>query len=177
MLSTSLTTSAQAETIGNKLTTLASVIDEVASLVFDSQSCPRNHDIEKQIPLWIIYEKADRENAGQDGINIFDFIQKYYDWLYCDNETGAQYELSAAFTDIIDVQKTRTKFLERLSQIYAPGFDVNSLVSNGGYVTELRLRNFLNGIKRAFYHKKTTEDSIRYFFKTLFGVQNEDVSI
>ena len=76
MLSTSLTTSAQAETIGNKLTTLASVIDEVASLVFDSQSCPRNHDIEKQIPLWIIYEKADRENAGQDGINIFDFIQK-----------------------------------------------------------------------------------------------------
>jgi hypothetical protein len=177
MLSTSLTTSAQQQTVANRLTTLADVIDEVSSLLFDSKSCSRFHDIEKQIPLWIIYEKQDRIDAGQDGINIFDFIQKYYDWLYCDNENGAQYELSAAFTDIIDVHKTRTKFLERLSQIYSDGFDVSSLATNGGYVTELRLRTFLNGIKRAFYHKKTTEDSVRYFFKTLFGIENEDVSI
>lgn len=177
MLSTSLTTSAQQQTVANRLTTLADSIDEVSSLFFDKKSCPTFHDIEKQIPLWIIYEKKERLNSGQDGINIFDFIQKYYDWLYCDNENGAQYELSLLFTDIIDIHKTRTKFLERLSQIYSDGFDLDSLASNGGYVTELRLRNFLNNIKRAFYHKKTTEDSIRYFFKTLFGIQNEDVSI
>ncbi len=177
MLSTSLTSSAQAETIANKLTTLASTIDEVASLLFDSTTCKRYHDIEKQIPLWIIYEKSDRVSSGQDGTNIFDFIQKYYDWLYCDNENGAQYELSASFLDIIDIEKTRSKFLERLSQIYADGFDTSSLVTNGGYVTELKLRTFLNGIKRAFYHKKTTEDSVKYFFKTLFGIDNEDVNI
>lgn len=178
MLSTTFTTSAQSSTITNRLTSsLTNVIDEVAELVFDEKTCPTRYDIEKQIPLWVIYEKADRVADNIDGTNIFDFIQKYYDWLYCDNTSGAQYELSKSFLDIIDVEKTRTKFLERLSQIYTPGFDTSSLVSNGGYVTEARLRNFIDGVKRTFYHKKTTEDSIKYFFKTLFGVSNEDVTI
>ena len=177
MLSTSLTTSAQNPTINNRLSTLFDVIDEVTNLVFDNNICPTRHDITKQIPIWVIYEKAERQSSSSDGLSVFDFIQKYYDWLYCDNPSGAQYELGKSFLDIIDIDKTRSTFLQRLSQIYTPGFDLDALNTNGGYVTEQKLRNFIDGVKRAFYHKKTTEDSIRYFFRTLFGVSTEDVRI
>ena len=36
-------------------------------------------NIEKYIPYWIVKEKVDR---GGDTLTIFDFIQKYYDWLW-----------------------------------------------------------------------------------------------
>jgi hypothetical protein len=154
---------------------LAQLYDEIGSIL--TGSCPTQYDITNQIPLWVIYEKTDRETNGTSGITIFDFIQKYYDWLYCDGDSGAQYELGKRFLDIVDIDKTRSKFLERLANIYANGFESSSLQANGGLISEQNLRKFLNGIRRAFYHKKTTEDGIRYFFQTLFGLSQEDITI
>jgi hypothetical protein len=174
MLSTSLNNNPVS--VQNTLARLSDSIKEL-DLLFYNKSCPTNYDISNQIPLWVIYEKQERESAGNSGISLFDFVQKYYDWLYCDESSGAQYELSKRLLDIVDVDKTRTKFLERLSGIYANGFDTAALESNGGLVTEDSLRRFIKGIKRAFYHKKTTEDGIKYFFHTLFGVDEEDITI
>ena len=172
MLSTTL--NSQQDTVKSKLAELATAIDQLNSLVFDNTSCGTNYSIANQIPLWVVYEKQDRINAGNSGLSIFDFIQKYYDWLYCD-ESG--YELNTNLIDFIDIEKTRTVFLERLSQIYADGFDLKGLQHNGGLITSENLIKFIKGIRRNFYHKKTTEDGIRYLFKTLFGLTDEDVKI
>jgi hypothetical protein len=172
MLSTTL--NSQQDTVKSKLAELATAIDELNSLVFDNTSCGTNYSISNQIPLWVVYEKQERIDAGNSGLSIFDFIQKYYDWLYCD---VSGYELNTNLIDLIDVEKTRTVFLERLSQIYADGFDLKGLEHNGGLITSENLIKFIKGIRRNFYHKKTTEDGIRYLFKTLFGLTDEDVKI
>jgi hypothetical protein len=174
MLSTTL--NKQKVTVNSSLSGLYDAISGLNSLLF-ANSCPTNFDITNQIPLWMVYEKQDRLNSGMDGLSIYDFIQKYYDWLYCDDTSGAQYELSKRLLDVVDVDKTRSKFLERLANIYANGFDASSLVENGGLVSDQNLRNFIKGIRRTFYHKKTTEDGIKYFFHTLYGVDEEDVQI
>lgn len=166
----------QDETVQSELAQLGVAISELSSL-FTPVDCGINYDITNQIPLWVLYEKQDRITAGNSGISIFDFMQKYYDWLYCDGDSGAGYELNTNLIDLIDVEKTRINFLERLSQIYADGFDISGLQHNGGLITSDNLRKFIKNIRRSFYHKKTTEDGIRYFFKTLFGVDNEDVKI
>ena len=174
MLSSSL--NKKVVTVDNSLARLYDTISELNSTLFNSV-CPTNHDITNQIPLWVIFEKENRISNGNSGLNLYDFLQKYYDWLYCDETAGAQYELSKRLLDIVDVEKTRSKFLERLAGIYATGFDVNSLESYGGLVREENLRKFIKGIRRTFYHKKTTEDGIRYFFQTLYGVDEEDIQI
>jgi hypothetical protein len=166
----------QTETPRNQLAGLSTTIDELNSLLF-GRACPTNYDITSQIPLWIIQEKKSREEDGLSGVNVFDFLQKYYDWLYCDNESGAQYELSQDFLDLIDIDRTRSQFLERLADTYANGFVPEALESNGGAVSEENLRKFLNGIRRAIHQKKTTEDAIRYFFIKLFGVSEENIGI
>jgi hypothetical protein len=166
----------QEQTVKSSLAGLFTSIDTLNSLLFD-QTCPRQYDITNQIPLWVIYEKQERESNQVSGVTIFDFIQKYYDWLYCDGSSGAQYELGKRLLDIVDIEKTRSKFLERLATIYSVGFDPNSLQLNGGLVREENLRKFLKGIRRTFYHKKTTEDGIRYFFEALFGIDEDDVQI
>ena len=119
-------------------------------------------------------KEGGRENAGNSGLSIFDFIQKYYDWLYCD---VSGYELNTNLIDLIDIEKTRTTFLERLSQIYVDGFDLKGLQHNGGLITSENLIKFIKAIRRNFYHKKTTEDGIRYLFKTLFGLTDEDIKV
>lgn len=145
--------------------------------LFTLDQCGTQYDITNQIPLWVIYEKQDRESNNISGLSIFDFIQKYYDWLYCDNDAGAQYELSKNFIDNIDIEKCRTKFLERLSNTYFNGFNINALEQYGGLVKEENLRTFLKNIQRTFYQKKTTEDGIRYLFSTLYGVDEENIKI
>ena len=176
MLSTTL--NSQGNTIDSELAeSYFGLLSELKRLIFNKESCPSNYDITKQIPLWVIFEKEEYQSNGYEAITVFDFIQKYYDWLYCDNADGANYELSKRFLDIIDVDKTRTKFLERLAGIYAVGFSTKALESNGGLIPEQNLRDFIVGIRRAFLHKKTTEDGIKYFFIKLFGVDEASISI
>ena len=176
MLSTSLNNENVPITVRSTLASLATVIDELQSLVF-GVGCGTQFDITDQIPLWIVYEKTQRETDGYSGTNIFDFMQKYYDWLYCDSGTGAQYELSARLLDLIDIETTKSKFLERISNTYVHGFDMNSLEENGGVVLEENLRKFTKNIKTSFYNKKTTESGIIYFFNTLFGIDEENIKI
>ena len=46
---------------------------------------------------------ADQEfKTKANAISVFDFIQKYYDWLYCDSQDGAQYMLSENLLNLID---------------------------------------------------------------------------
>ncbi len=50
-------------------------------------SCTTNFDISRLIPLWVVREKNALVAAGEtNAISVFDFLQKYYDWLYCDGE-------------------------------------------------------------------------------------------
>ena len=129
MLSSSL--NSQSNTIDSELAeSYFTLLSELGSLFFNKETCPSNYDITKQIPLWVLFEKEEYQSNGYEAITVFDFIQKYYDWLYCDNADGANYELSKRFLDIIDVDKTRTKFLERLAGVYAVGFSTKALESN-----------------------------------------------
>lgn len=169
-------TNNQPTTVRNQLATLFDTIAELNAYLFELP-CPTQYDITNQIPLWVIQEKTERQANGMNTLTIYDFIQKYYDWLYCDSSVGAQYELAQRLLDIVDVEKTRSQFLERLANIYADGFDSKNLSRNGGLIREENLRKFLKGIRRTFYHKKTTEDGIRYFFEALFGLDDEDIQI
>jgi hypothetical protein len=163
-------------TVKSSLATLSSTISSVNSSLFGTP-CPVNYDIADQIPSWVLYEKYERETNGESVITVFDFLQKYYDWLYCDESVGAQYQLSKNLLDLIDIDRTRKEFLYRLASIYANGFDSSFMQENGGVILEENLRKFLKGIRKNFYLKKTTEDGIRYFFLTLFGIDQGDISI
>jgi hypothetical protein len=175
MLSTTL--NSQEQTVNNRLTkSLFGIIGDLNKL-FVETGCPTQYDISNQVPLWVVVEKSERQADGLETLTIYDFLQKYYDWLYCDTSTGAQYQLAKNLIDLVDIEKTRSIFLDRLTKIYADGFDTMSTVPNGGLIYESNIRKFLKGIKRTFYHKKTTEDGIRYFFKTLYDINFEDVQI
>jgi hypothetical protein len=176
MLSTIL--NPQTETINFKISSLIvpGIEEQLAGIAFDT-SCGRIYDISSQIPRWVRDEKDYKSSNGIDTTNIYDLVQLYYDWLYCDGVLGAKYNLSKKFTDIIDIDRCDSDSLEKLALSYAPGFDISSLQRYGGIVKEQNLRNFLHQIRRTFYHKKSTEEGIKYFFITLYGVDEEDINI
>lgn len=163
-------------TAKNQLAQLASAIDDLNSLLLN-QETTKKYDITEQVPVWVVYEKQYRTENNQNTLTIFDFAQKYYDWLYSDESNGAQYALGAAFLDHIDIDKSQSMFLEKLAKMYADGFNPDFLEKNGGKISEDNLRKFLNRIRNTIYQKKTTEDAIRYFFIALFGIDEEDISI
>lgn len=174
MLSSSL--NKQQITVDNTLTNqLFETIGDLNKLL--NAACPTQFDISSQVPLWVVVEKNNRESEGTNSVTIYDFLQKYYDWLYCDNSIGAQYQLAQRLLDLVDVEKTRSVFLERLTTIYADGFDTGSLRNKGGLINENNLRKFLKSIRTTFYHKKTTENGIKYFFERLYGIDQEDIQI
>lgn len=143
-----------------------------------SASCNTLHDITKYIPLWVVYEKQELESQGQTPISIFDFLQKYYDWLYCDTDEGAQYTLSEKLLDLIDVETTKSKFYESFAFAYANGFNTSILDINGGNVSTENFIKFIKSIRKNLHQRKTTISAIRYFFVSLFGIENPaDVEI
>lgn len=144
-----------------------------------SLECPTNFDISRYVPFWIVEEKVKLENEyGTKQVSVFDFLQKYYDWLYCDNPSGAQYTLSQNLLDLVDIEKTRTSYLNRFLQIYGNGLDPSKFEFNGGSISNEKFIKLLKGISKNFNQKKTTIDSIKYFFLTLFPeFSEEDFSI
>lgn len=138
--------------------------------------CSNFFDITRYIPLWVVYEKNDNP-AYKNSISVFDFLQKYYDWLYCDTDKGAQYLLSENLLNLIDIEKTRDEFLKKYIYTYLSGLDDNILLSNGGDVSKTAFINFIKGIKRDFYHRKTTLDGLKYFFKTLFAIDENEIYV
>lgn len=140
-------------------------------------TCNTKFDITRYIPLWIIFEKEKMKNEGQNPVSIFDFIQKYYDWLYCDDEDGSRYNLSTTLLDLIDIEKTKQAYYESFIATYADGFDKTLLELNGGKVTTEKFIEFIKNIRFALYQKKTTIESVKYFFNTLFSVSKEDIEV
>jgi len=172
----SITLNSQQPTVRFRLSKLSDAILELQNLAFN-YGCDTQYDITEQIPDWVLQEKKERLENNQSTLTIFDFVQKYYDWLYCDSPTGAQYQLSQDFLDLIDIDETKSEFLQKLATSFADGFVTSSLEQNGGLVKEENLREFLKNIRTSLYHKKTTEDGIRYFFTRLYGVDEESVNV
>lgn len=175
IITTQLTVEQQTSTVGYRLTSLYDEIEDLNKLFFGD--CQRIKDITEQIPLWVVFEKEALQDIGQSPVSIFDFLQKYYDWLYCDTEEGAGYQLGTKLLDLIDIEKTRDSFVERFAQIYATGLEPSALVPNGGRIELDSARRFVHNIRKNFYHKKTTLDGIRYFFRTLFNIPEENVKV
>jgi hypothetical protein len=142
-------------------------------------SCVTNFDIDRLIPNWVVAEKLDRQNNGETNvISVFDFIQKYYDWLYCDAEDGAQYSLSSDLLDIIDVQKTREEYLQRIYNTYFNSFPYQSVNDNPNIVFDLQnARDFIVSIRNTLHKRKTNREAIRYFFTKLFAIDENDILV
>jgi len=138
--------------------------------------CITNLDISKQIPFWVISEKEER---GGNEITIFDFIQKYYDWLYCDLEcgSGSNYLLEDKFLQVIDIEKTKERFVRKLYSTYFPEYKSTEtlLDIDGDPVTVESLSSFVKSIKTKFYLKKGTAEALGIFFNKIFSI--DQVSI
>ena len=140
----------------------------------NSQFCGTNFDISRYIPLWVVYEKQERISNGETTpISIFDFLQKYYNWLYCDLEGGGQYDLSQALIDLIDIEKTKREYYKRFLFSFVPGVE-ETVLDN---VTDASFERFIKDIRKNLYLRKTNVDSIIYFFKTLFEVDENNIKI
>jgi hypothetical protein len=142
-------------------------------------SCVTNFDITKLIPQWVIAEKSDRTSAGETNvISVFDFLQKYYDWLYCDAQDGAQYSLSDNLLNLIDVQTTREEFLKRIYSVYFTSFPYDAVRSNPQITFDLqKARDFIVNIKKTLHGRKTNVEAIRYFFNSLFSISEDDILV
>lgn len=141
-----------------------------------SVKCGTLFDISSMIPKWVVYEKLQRQNSNQSTLTIFDFIQKYYDWLYCDSEKGAQYALSTNLLDLIDVKKTKQSLIQNLYGTYASSFD-GVFQSNNLSVGRVELENFLINIRKNFYHRKGTEEGLKKILTTLFVIDESDIQV
>lgn len=142
-----------------------------ASSVNNYSCCGTYLDISTQIPYWVVIEK---EEKGGEALTVFDFIQKYYDWLYCEEVCGgSDYLLENKLLDIIDIEKTKQSYRKRLYYSYFPEYqDGEELSIDGVVVTDDTIAKFVKGIKLKFYVKKGSLESLKYFFKSLFSLED-----
>ena len=112
---------------------------ELSASQFNQSTCGSNYDISRLIPSWVVAEKNSKEQNGETNVvSVFDFLQKYYDWLYCDGESGAQYSLANNFLDMIDVERTREEFLKRIYSVYFNSFPYDAIRNDGRIVFDLQ---------------------------------------
>lgn len=142
-----------------------------ASSVNNYSCCGTYLDITTQIPYWVVIEK---EEKGGEALTVFDFIQKYYDWLYCEEVCGgSDYLLENKLLDIIDIEKTKQSYRKRLYYSYFPEYRDGEQLSKGdAVVTDDTIAKFVKGIKLKFYVKKGSLESLKYFFKSLFSLED-----
>jgi len=148
-------------------------------LQFNQTSCVTNYDISRLIPNWVIAEKSSKIAKGESNvISVFDFLQKYYDWLYCDSADGSQYALANNLLDIIDVERTREEFLKRIYSVYFKPFPYDDVKNDADLAFDLnKAREFIVGIKKNLHGRKTNLESINYFFTKLFSIDETDISV
>lgn len=146
---------------------------------FNQSSCVTNYDISRLIPHWVIAEKNSKLSGGESNvISVFDFLQKYYDWLYCDLSDGARYSLGDNLLDIIDVQRTREEFISRVYNVYFKSFPYEKIHDDSRISFDLqKARDFIVDIKKNLHGRKTNIESINYFFNKLFSISEEDILI
>ena len=148
-------------------------------LAFNESSCTTNYDISRLIPNWVIAEKSSRVAKGESNvISVFDFLQKYYDWLYCDSPDGGRYALANNLLDIIDVEKTREEFIKKIYANYFASFPYDSVKNSAELQFDLqKAREFIVGIKKNLHGRKTNLESINYFFTKLFNITEDDILV
>ena len=138
-------------------------------------TCGTVFDISKYVPLWVNEEKLQRQLTDPtNSFSVFDFVQLYYDWLYCDGPSGAGYMLSDNLLNLVDIEKTNSEFFSRFLEVYLPGIPTELL---DGTISNQNFVNFIKGIRTNLYHQKSTPEGIKYFFKVLFGVNHGDIEI
>ena len=143
-----------------------------ASNEVENYSCCGTYlDITSQIPYWVVQEKIER---GGEALTIFDFVQKYYDWLYCEESCGgSDYVLENKLLDIIDIEKTTENYHKRLYYTYFPEYRDDEVLSGpDGVVTDETVAKFVKNIKAKFYIKKGSLESLKIFFKSLFSIDD-----
>lgn len=151
-------------------------LNRLNTTTLNSSYCGTNFDISKYIPLWVVYEKQERiDNGETTPVSVFDFLQKYYDWLYCELPGGGQYNLSQRLLDLIDIEKTKKEYYKKFLFTFASGIDESFLETK--LITDSAIEAFINGIRRNVYLRKTNEESVIYFFETLFGINSDDIKI
>lgn len=146
---------------------------------FDSSACVDNFDITRLIPTWVISEKHSKQSSGEANvISVFDFLQKYYDWLYCDLPEGAQYALGENLLNIIDVQRTREEFIGRIYNTYFHSFPFDDVKNDPDLALDLqKARDFIVDIRKNLHGRKTNLEAINYFFTRLFSISEEDIIV
>jgi hypothetical protein len=152
---------------------------DLSSEGFVENACVTSHDISKLIPNWVIAEKSNRESNGETNVvSVFDFLQKYYDWLYCDLPEGAQYSLGDNLLDIIDVQRTREEFISRIYSVYFKSFPFDDVKNSQQITLDMqKAREFIVSIKKNLHGRKTNLEAINYFFTKLFNITEEDILV
>jgi len=116
-------------------------------------------NVETQVPLWI----RERNETPELNAKLVPLLQKYYDWLYSKN--GSEYILDDQFANIKDIDNCPDELVRHFLALYAPDF---SEISTFDFIQIQNIRNFLRSIQDRFYAIKGTEQSIAYFFITLF---------
>lgn len=165
----------QITNIGGSSNILASTTNpNLNSISLNSTYCGTNFDISRYIPLWVVYEKTQRIAEGEpEPISIFDFLQKYYNWLYCDLDGGGQYNLSYQLLDLIDIEKTKTEYYKKFLNTFVDGAPETILDK----ITGTSFENFIKDIRKNLYIRKTTKEAIIYFFKTLFEINENEIKL
>lgn len=133
---------------------------------------PKKHNILNDFPKWI----RDRDSDS----NFIEFVQKYYDWVYCKGNSGSQYYVdSSDFLNLLNLENISIDVLKSYASSYAADFPQNKIGNIDGNqgVTKENFVKFLDGVKNNFYITKGSEFSYRYFFNTLYGKTLDDNSI
>jgi hypothetical protein len=133
---------------------------------------PKYHDILENFPRWV----RDRDPET----NLPEFLQTYYDWLYCKNPNGSGYFVNSDdFLSILNLDTPTIDILRSYMSSYAPDFPSGKIGNYEGSrgITLDNLVNFLENVGSNFYQQKGTEESYKYFFKTLYGTTLGENSI
>jgi hypothetical protein len=150
---------------------LGQQVSEEVEKSTDSLCTPNLHDIFSNFPRWI------RERNSET--NLPEFLQSYYDWLYCKGSSGAQYYVSSKdYFDLLNLETNSKDIVRSYASSYAADFPVNKIGNSGpayqgGENKGVSLDNiidFLGGIRNNFYQTKGSEKSYKYFFKKLYGI-------
>jgi len=137
----------------------------------ESNICPRVYDISYQLPKWMKFRK---EESPEDFL-LLDFLQSYYDWLYC-KEEGSHYPLTYnEIQKIFGGESSSFNEIKHFASSYFSAFPKSKLNE-----TSIDLDNFidfLNGIRIKFYQYKGNEQSYVHFLSTLYGITGEDIKV